>query len=131
MVAASMSIPLVRSPSPARKLFEAGFINVQSRSGAQANLAVFPALVKPSDRIIGLDLAHGGQPSHGSRIIMSGQWFDAVSYDVSENDRLIDMVRLRVQAFETSRNPSSRAPRPVRAISLAGPHTMDPARDAG
>ncbi|MGR3439831.1 MAG: serine hydroxymethyltransferase, partial [Salipiger abyssi] len=58
-----------------KKLFGAGFANVQPHSGAQANQAVFLALLQPGDRIMGLNLAHGGHLTHGSPVTMSGKWF--------------------------------------------------------
>ena len=85
----------------AKKLFGANFVNVQPHSGAQANQAVFLALLQPGDRIMGLSLAHGGHLTHGSPVTMSGKWFDVVSYDVRENDQLIDMDNVRKLALET------------------------------
>jgi glycine hydroxymethyltransferase len=85
----------------AKKLFGAGFVNVQPHSGAQANQAVFFALLQPGDRIMGLSLAHGGHLTHGSPVTMSGKWFDVVSYDVRETDQLIDMDNVRKLALET------------------------------
>ncbi|MGR3440568.1 MAG: serine hydroxymethyltransferase, partial [Salipiger abyssi] len=58
-----------------KQLFGAGFANVQPHSGAQANQAVFLALLQPGDRIMGLNLAHGGHLTHGSPVTMSGKWF--------------------------------------------------------
>ncbi len=83
------------------ELFGAGFANVQPHSGAQANQAVFLALLQPGDRIMGLNLAHGGHLTHGSPVTMSGKWFDVVSYEVSEDDHLIDMDNVRTVALET------------------------------
>ena len=74
----------------AKHLFGAAFVNVQPHSGAQANQAVFLALLKPGDRIMGMSLAHGGHLTHGSPVTMSGKWFDVVSYEVRENDQRID-----------------------------------------
>lgn len=87
--------------SRAKKLFGAGFVNVQPHSGAQANQAVFLALLQPGDRIMGLSLAHGGHLTHGSPVTMSGKWFDVVSYDVRETVQLIDMDNVRKLALET------------------------------
>jgi glycine hydroxymethyltransferase len=84
----------------AKQLFGAGFVNVQPHSGAQANQAVFLALLQPGDRIMGLSLAHGGHLTHGSPVTMSGKWFDVVSYDVRESDQLIDMDHVRKLALE-------------------------------
>ena len=85
----------------AKQLFGAGFVNVQPHSGAQANQAVFLALLQPGDRIMGLNLAHGGHLTHGSPVTMSGKWFDVVSYEVRVEDQLIDMDNVRKVALET------------------------------
>ncbi|MBJ6373493.1 serine hydroxymethyltransferase [Sedimentitalea arenosa] len=100
------------------KLFGAGFANVQPHSGAQANQAVFLALLKPGDRIMGLDLAHGGHLTHGSPVTMSGKWFDVVSYEVSKEDLLIDMDNVRKVALETK-------PKLIVAGASAYPRHMD------
>ncbi len=83
-----------------KKLFGAGYANVQPHSGAQANQAVFLALLQPGDRIMGMNLAHGGHLTHGSPVTMSGKWFDVVSYQVREEDQLIDMDDVRRIALE-------------------------------
>jgi glycine hydroxymethyltransferase len=85
----------------AKKLFGAGFVNVQPHSGAQANQAVFLALLQPGDRIMGLNLAHGGHLTHGSPVTMSGKWFDVVSYEVRQDNQRIDMDSVRKVALET------------------------------
>ena len=84
-----------------KALFDAGFANVQPHSGAQANQAVFLALLQPGDRIMGLSLAHGGHLTHGSPVTMSGKWFDVVSYEVDPDTHLIDMEKVRERALET------------------------------
>jgi glycine hydroxymethyltransferase len=84
----------------AKKLFGAVFANVQPHSGAQANQAVFLALLKPGDRIMGMSLAHGGHLTHGSPVTMSGKWFDVVSYEVRQSDQRIDYEALRFRALE-------------------------------
>ncbi|MBC2652769.1 serine hydroxymethyltransferase [Novosphingobium flavum] len=84
-----------------KALFGASYANVQPHSGAQANQAVFFALLQPGDRIMGLSLAHGGHLTHGSPVTMSGKWFDVVSYDVGETDHRIDYQQLRLKALET------------------------------
>ncbi|WP_425101419.1 serine hydroxymethyltransferase [Tropicibacter sp. S64] len=101
-----------------RELFGAGFANVQPHSGAQANQAVFLALLQPGDRIMGLDLAHGGHLTHGSPVTMSGKWFDVVSYKVSEDNLLIDMATVRKVALETR-------PKLIVAGASAYPRHMD------
>ena len=85
----------------AKELFGASFVNVQPHSGAQANQAVFLALLKPGDRIMGMSLAHGGHLTHGSPVTMSGKWFDVVSYEVRQSDQMIDYDDLRTRAIET------------------------------
>jgi glycine hydroxymethyltransferase len=85
----------------AKHLFGAAFVNVQPHSGAQANQAVFLALLRPGDRIMGMSLAHGGHLTHGSPVTMSGKWFDVVSYEVRESDQRIDYEAVRAKALET------------------------------
>jgi glycine hydroxymethyltransferase len=85
----------------AKELFGAAFANVQPHSGAQANQAVFFALLQPGDRIMGMSLAHGGHLTHGSPVTMSGKWFDVVSYEVRQSDQRIDYEELRARALET------------------------------
>ena len=71
-------------------LFDVDYANVQPHSGVNANLAVLFALIKPGDRIMGLDLACGGHLTHGSPVSLSGQWFEVSAYRVREEDDLID-----------------------------------------
>ena len=68
-----------------KKLFNVEWANVQPHSGAQANTAVFLALLKPGDTVLSLDLSHGGHLSHGSKVNMSGKWFNIVHYQVDQN----------------------------------------------
>ena len=75
----------------AKKLFGAGFANVQPHSGSQMNQAVFLALLQPGDTFMGLDLNSGGHLTHGSPVNMSGKWFRVVSYGVRRDDHLLDM----------------------------------------
>src|SRR5690348_312841 len=75
----------------AKKLFDAGFANVQPNSGSQMNQAVFLALLQPGDKFMGLDLNAGGHLTHGSPVNMSGKWFHPVAYGVRRDDQLIDM----------------------------------------
>jgi glycine hydroxymethyltransferase len=84
--------------SRARQLFNCAYANVQPNSGSQANQAVFLALLKPGDKILGLDLAAGGHLTHGARPNMSGKWFDAHAYGVREDNALIDYDGLRQTA---------------------------------
>jgi glycine hydroxymethyltransferase len=74
-----------------KKLFGAGFANVQPHSGASANVAAFYALMQPGDTFLGLNLAAGGHLSHGSPVNVSGKWFKAVPYGVRLDDHRIDM----------------------------------------
>jgi len=85
----------------AKQLFGAAFANVQPHSGAQANQAVFLALLQPGDRVMGMSLAHGGHLTHGSPVTMSGKWFEVVSYEVRQSDQRIDYEDLRARALET------------------------------
>ncbi|MEI6791684.1 MAG: serine hydroxymethyltransferase [Actinomycetes bacterium] len=75
----------------AKALFGADHANVQPHSGASANAAVYHALLKPGDTLMGLSLAHGGHLSHGMKINMSGRLYDIAAYEVSPEDYLIDM----------------------------------------
>ena len=83
------------------KLFGCGFANVQAHSGAQANQAVFLALLQPGDAFMGLDLAAGGHLTHGSPANLSGKWFKPVPYTVRREDQLIDMAEVRRIALES------------------------------
>ena len=74
----------------ARELFGCDFVNVQPHSGAQANQAVFLALLRPGDTYLGLNLAAGGHLTHGSPVNISGKWFNAVPYGVHEDTHRID-----------------------------------------
>jgi len=86
----------------AKALFGAEHVNVQPHSGAQANSAVYMALLEPGDRILGMKLDHGGHLTHGMKINFSGLYFDIVSYGVREEDSLLDMDEL-AQIAEDSR----------------------------
>jgi glycine hydroxymethyltransferase len=83
-----------------KKLFGAGFANVQPHSGAQANAAAFMALMQPGDTFMGLNLAAGGHLTHGSPVNMSGKWFKVVPYGVTREDQRIDMEQVRKLAEE-------------------------------
>jgi glycine hydroxymethyltransferase len=74
----------------ARKLFDCSFANVQPHSGAQANQAVFFALLRPGDTYMGLNLAAGGHLTHGSPVNQSGKWFNVVGYNVRRDNQQID-----------------------------------------
>ena len=82
----------------AKKLFNAGFANVQANSGSQANQSVFLALVQPGDTVLGMSLAAGGHLTHGAAPNMSGKWFNAVQYGVRPEDGLLDYEELETLA---------------------------------
>ncbi len=82
------------------KLFDCGYANVQPHSGAQANQAVMLATIKPGDTILGMDLASGGHLTHGARPNLSGKWFNAVQYGVTQDTNLIDYDQVAALAKE-------------------------------
>src|SRR4051794_1990929 len=86
----------------AKALFGAEHVNVQPHAGAQANEAVYMALLEPGDRILGMKLDHGGHLTHGMKINFSGLYFDIVGYGVREEDSRVDMDEL-AQIAEDSR----------------------------
>lgn len=102
----------------AKKLFGAEHANVQPHSGAQANMAVFFAVLKPGDKVLGMSLAHGGHLTHGSPVNMSGKWFDIIPYEVSETDAYIDYDHLREIALKEK-------PKMIIAGASAYPRTID------
>jgi glycine hydroxymethyltransferase len=105
----------------AKKLFGAEHVNVQPHAGAQANAAVYHALLDPGDRILGMKLDLGGHLSHGMKINFSGRLYDVVAYGVREEDSLIDMDEL-AQLAEDSR------PKLILAGWSAYPRQLDFAR---
>jgi glycine hydroxymethyltransferase len=84
----------------AKQLFGAAWANVQPHSGAQANFAVFLALLQPGDTIMGMDLSHGGHLTHGSPVNVSGKWFNVVQYGVDQATQRLDMEAIRKLALE-------------------------------
>jgi glycine hydroxymethyltransferase len=84
----------------AKELFGAEHANVQPHSGASANAAVLMALAKPGDRILGLELAHGGHLTHGMRLNFSGKMYEAHAYELNPETFLIDMDIVRARAIE-------------------------------
>jgi glycine hydroxymethyltransferase len=102
----------------AKQLFGATFANVQPHSGAQANQAVFFALLNPGDTFMGLDLACGGHLTHGSLVNQSGKWFKVVSYKVREDSHLIDYDAVAAQALLEK-------PKLIIAGGSAYPRTID------
>ena len=83
------------------RLFGAEHANVQPHSGAQANTAVYIALLKPGDTVMGMNLAHGGHLTHGSPVNLSGLYYNIVPYGVDENTGLIDYDKMEQIAIET------------------------------
>ncbi len=88
----------------AKKLFGADHANVQPHSGANANFAVYFAVLKPGDTIMGMSLAHGGHLTHGSPVAVSGKYFNAVGYGVKESTGAIDYDDLEKQVLEVKPN---------------------------
>ncbi len=84
----------------AKKLFGANFANVQPHSGAQANFAVFFAVLNPGDKVMGMSLAHGGHLTHGSPVAISGKQYQIVSYGVEEETGTIDYEKVRQLALK-------------------------------
>lgn len=74
-----------------KKLFGCEYANVQPHSGSQANMAVYFSILKPGDKIMGLNLAHGGHLTHGSPVNFSGKFFEVISYNVREDNQLVDL----------------------------------------
>ncbi|MBQ1504299.1 MAG: serine hydroxymethyltransferase, partial [Oscillospiraceae bacterium] len=81
-----------------KKLYDAAYVNVQPHSGAQANMAVFMACLKPGDTFLGLNLSHGGHLSHGSAVNFSGLVFNAIGYDLDEATGRVDYNDLELKA---------------------------------
>ena len=88
----------------AKKLFGADHANVQPHSGANANFAVYFAVLKPGDTIMGMSLAHGGHLTHGSPVTVSGKYFNSVGYGVKEETGTIDYDDLEAQVLEVKPN---------------------------
>ncbi|MBT5989008.1 serine hydroxymethyltransferase [bacterium] len=84
----------------AKKLFNAEYANVQPHSGSQANFAVYFALLKPGDTILGMNLAHGGHLTHGSPVNVSGSYFNVIPYGVNKNTEIIDYDEMEKLALE-------------------------------
>lgn len=105
----------------AKRLFDAGFVNVQPHSGAQANGAVMLALTKPGATIMGMSLDAGGHLTHGAPPAMSGKWYNAVQYGVRPDDHLVDFDQ--VEALAKEHRPSL-----IIAGGSAYPRTLDFAR---
>ena len=105
----------------AKALFGAKFANVQPHSGSQANTAVYLALLKPFDTIMGMSLDAGGHLTHGSKVSISGKWLNAVAYGVKKDDGLIDYDEVERLALENK-------PKLIVAGGSAYPRRVDFAR---
>jgi len=88
----------------AKELFGAEYVNVQPHSGSQANAAVYQALLKPGDKILGFDLSHGGHLTHGSPVNFSGKLYQIVAYGVDEKTGTIDYDKLEEVAIKEKPN---------------------------
>ena len=105
----------------AKQLFGAEHANVQPHSGAQANMAVYFAMLNPGDTVMGMNLSHGGHLTHGSPVNMSGKYFNFVPYGVTEEEEVIDYDALECQALEVK-------PKLIVAGASAYPRIIDFAR---
>lgn len=102
----------------AKDIFGAEHVNVQPHSGAQANMAVYFAVCKPGDTVVGMDLSHGGHLTHGHPINFSGSMFKIVSYGVRQDDNKIDMAELEKIAM-------THKPKMIIAGASAYPRVID------
>ena len=105
----------------AKALFGAEYANVQPHSGAQANMAVYFAMLNPGDTVMGMNLSHGGHLTHGSPVNMSGKYFNFVAYGVTDDEEVIDYDALEAQALEVK-------PKLIVAGASAYPRVIDFAR---
>jgi glycine hydroxymethyltransferase len=101
-----------------KRLFGAEHANVQPHAGAQANMAVLMAVLKPGDTILGMSLAHGGHLTHGTKVSFSGKLYNAVAYGVRKDTELIDFDQVRELAREHK-------PKLIIAGASAYPRTME------
>lgn len=113
-----VDIPEEIARNRAKELFGAEHANVQPHSGAQANLAVYLAALKPGDTVLGMNLAHGGHLTHGSPVNASGLFYNFVAYGVNEQTFKIDYDEVRKLAFK-------HRPRLIVAGASAYPRTID------
>ncbi len=102
----------------AKELFDAEYANVQPHSGSQANMAVYFAALSPGDKVLGMDLAHGGHLTHGSTVNFSGQLYNFISYGVNRDTEQIDMADVERIAHE-------HRPKMIVAGASAYPRTID------
>jgi glycine hydroxymethyltransferase len=101
-----------------KRLFNAEHANVQAHAGAQANMAVFMAVLQPGDPVLGMSLAHGGHLTHGTKVSFSGKLYNAFAYSVRKDTELIDYDEVRSLAREHK-------PKLIIAGASAYPRTMD------
>ena len=102
----------------AKKLFQAGYANVQPHSGSQANMAVYFALLNPGDTVLGMNLSHGGHLTHGSPASFSGQFYNFIHYGVNEDTGTIDYE-------EVARIAEKHRPKMIIAGASAYPRIID------
>jgi glycine hydroxymethyltransferase len=102
----------------ARKIFGAEHVNVQPHSGSQANMAVYFAVLKPGDKMLTMDLAHGGHLTHGNKVNFSGRFFEIIHYGVRKEDERIDYDQLEKMAGE-------HRPRMITVGASAYPRVID------
>ncbi len=102
----------------AKKLFNVNYVNVQPHSGAQANTAVYFALINPGDTVMGMSLAHGGHLTHGSPVNISGMYYNFVPYELNPETEMIDLVEFERLANECK-------PKLIVAGASAYPRTID------
>jgi len=102
----------------AMKIFKSEYVNVQAHSGSQANMAVYFTILKPGDKVLGMDLAHGGHLTHGASVNFSGQLYDFVSYGLNRETERIDMA-------EVERIALQERPRLIVAGASAYPRVID------
>ncbi len=102
----------------AKQLFQCDYANVQPHSGSSANMAVYFAVMKPGDTVLGMDLAHGGHLTHGAKVSFSGILYNTATYGVSRDSERIDYDELRRVAHETK-------PRLIIAGASAYPRIID------
>ncbi len=102
----------------AKELFGAEHVNVQPHSGAQANTAVYFALLEPGDTVLGMNLAHGGHLTHGSPVNISGKYYNFIPYGVDDHTHRIDYDKVRALALENK-------PKMIVAGASAYPRAID------
>ena len=102
----------------AKKLFGVNYVNVQPHSGAQANTAVYFALLQPGDTVMGMSLAHGGHLTHGSPVNISGMYYNFIPYELNSETEMIDLV-------EFERLAKEHKPKLIVAGASAYPRTIE------